>query len=150
MTLPAFASLDDLDARTPGGVASEDQTRALAALDDASAMVRSIAGKSWTTDGELDDDIPHVVLMVTVTVARRVLANPDGVSQESIDDYSFSISNSTPDVYLTKSERQAIRAAAGRGGLWTQSTTRSPNDGTVYIDVVGQEGEPIPFLPGGF
>lgn len=149
MTLPALATTDDLDARTPGGLDAGDLARASAALDDASAMVRSVAGKTWTTDGVLDDDIPHVVLMVTVAVARRVLANPDGVTQESIDDYSRTVANASSDVYLTRAERAAIRSAAGKSGVWTMQTTRIGTDDTQYVDVVGQD-EPIPFLPGGF
>jgi phage gp36-like protein len=149
MTLPALASLAELDARTPGGISAADEVRALAALDDASAMVRSVAGKTWTTDGVLDDDVPHVVVMVTCAVARRVMANPDGVEQESIDDYSYSLTNASSDIYLTAAERAAVRAAAGKSGIWTLQTTRIGLDDTQYLDVVGQD-EPIPFLPGGF
>lgn len=147
MTLPALATLEQLEVRTPGGLT--DTSRAQAALDDASAMVRSIAGKTWTTEGELDEDIPGIVTVVTCAAARRVLANPDGLTQEGIDDYSYSIANASPDVYLTKAERAAIRSAAGRAGVWTLGTTRTGIDDTQYVDVVGQD-EPIPFLPGGF
>ena len=150
MVLPTLASVDDLDARTPGGLEAGDFTRAQAALEDASAMVRSVAGKTWTTDGDLDDDVPHVALLVTVTVARRILANPDGYDQASIDDFSFSIPNASSDVYLTRSERAAVRSAAGKTGLWSLSTTRlDSSDDTTYVDVNGQD-EPMPFLPGGF
>jgi phage gp36-like protein len=149
VTLPALATTDDLDVRTPGGLDAGDLARASAALDDASAMVRAVAGKTWTTDGALDDDIPHVVLMVTVAVARRVLANPDGVTQESIDDYSYTVANASSDVYLTRAEKAAVRSAAGKSGIWTLQTTRIGTDDTQYLDVVGQD-EPMPFLPGGF
>lgn len=149
MTLPAFASVEQLDARTPGGVAAADEARALAALEDASTMVRSVAGKTWVTDGELDDGIPDVVVVVTITVARRILANPDGVVQRSIDDYSERLADAQSDVYLTRAERRAVRAAAGKSPMWTLSTTRLGTDDTQYVNVVGQD-EPIPFLPGGF
>ena len=149
MVLPALATTDDLDARTPGGLDASDLTRASAALDDASAMVRSVAGKTWTTDGVLDDDVPHIAKVVTCTVARRIISNPEGLSQESIGSYSYSIGNSSSDVYLTRAERVAIRSAAGKTGLWTQPTTRMASDDTQYVDVIGQD-EPIPFLPGGF
>lgn len=148
MTLPALATVDQLEVRTPGGLT--DFARAQAALDDASAMVRSVAGKTWTTDGDLDADIPGIVAVVVCTVARRILANPDGVTQEGIDDYTFSVANASPDVYLTRGERQAIRSAAGRSGVWSMQTTRvGTGDDTQYVDVVGQD-EPIPFLPGGY
>lgn len=147
MVLPALASLSDLSIRTPGGVSLDDEARAEAVLDDASAVVRSVAGKTWVTDGDLDDDIPHVVVLVTVAAARRALANPDGIVQESIDGYAQTFSNASSDVYLTRNEKAAVRSAAGKSGIWSQSTTRlDSGDGTIYLDVVGSD-QPIPFLP---
>lgn len=132
MALPAFATVDDLAARIPGGIAVDDLSRADAALVDASALVRAEAGKTWVTDNVLVD-VPDAVFAVTIAVARRVMTNPDGATSENILDYSRSFSSTTlsNDVYLTKGERRVIVRAAGRSSIWTLATTRSDVGGDV-------------------
>lgn len=149
MTLPAFAALEQFAARLPGGIDAADETRAQAALDDASALIRLEAGKTWTTDDELDDDVPDIILTVCVAAARRAFNNPDGVRSESTGSYSVSLADSSGDVYLTKAERGHVRRAAGRTGVWALPTTRTTNDtDDLYLDVT-PPGEPMPYLPGG-
>lgn len=141
MSLPALASLEALSDRTPGGIGEDDETRAQAALDDASALIRAEAGDDWVTDDdppELDEDaLPDVVVTVCCAAARRALVNPDGVTQESLDGYSTSYRNDSADVYLTKAERRLVRSAAGRGGLWAQPTTRGHPDVAEVLAPVG-------------
>lgn len=122
MALPAFASIEDLEARM--GPMS-DPARAQAALDDASALIRAEAGETWVDDdGTLAADVPGVLLTICCKAARRSLANPDGVTSESIEDYSVSFGNTSPDVYLTKAERAMVRRAAGRNSVGTLATSR--------------------------
>lgn len=123
--LPPLATFDQFDARIPGGIDSEDSTRAEAALQDASALVRAEAGQTWVTDGVLDADVPDVIVMVTIAAAKRAFVNPDGTASESIQDYSRTFASTSSDVYLTKAERNAIRREVGRSGLWTLATTRA-------------------------
>ena len=127
MALPAFASLADLDVRIPGGVSTDEVPRATAALDDASALIRAEAGKTWVNESNQLADVPDVVVAVTLAAARRAMTNPDGLASESVEDYSrsFSQSSTSLDVYLTRGERRVVRRAAGLTGLWTLSTTRS-------------------------
>ena len=64
------------------------QSRASGLLDYASAMLRQALPSidAWLADGSVSE----VLVRSTVANAvRRVLANPDGKAQESIDDYSW-------------------------------------------------------------
>lgn len=151
--LPAFATIDDLDARNPAGIAG-DETRAQAALDDASALIRSAAGKTWVDDDNELANVPDIVVTICCRAALRSFTNPAGVTQQTAGPFSASYANGSTDVYLTKGERSEVRAAAGKGGLWTQSTTRGDiadcgdlvtYDDTCYIEVV--DSELLPFLP---
>lgn len=126
--LPSLATLEQFDPRVPGGVAASDEARAQANLDDASALVRAEAGKTWVDEANELDGVPDVIVTVTIAAAKRAFMNPDMVRSESIDGYSTSYAAASPDVYLTKAERQAVRRAAGRSGLWTQATTRLGTD----------------------
>lgn len=145
--LPALAKIEDLEVRVPGGIDSGDRPRAQAALDDASATIRSTARKTWTTGSELDDDVPDIVVTICLKAAVRALVNPDGVTEESIDGYSAGYSNESPDVYLTKKEEQMIRQAAGTSRLGVQRLTRGdvPDTPTVFVDTV-PSGEKVPWL----
>ena len=174
--LPAFASVDELADRVPGGIEAGDEARAQAALDDASALIRAETGRSWVTDGELDlptgDDEwkADILAKVCLGAALRSFLNPDNRSgeSESIDGYSHSEqwSNSSPDVYLSSSEKAQLARTLGGGGLFVISTTRSDigasgrsggletsrcdDTGTEYLDVVGA-GTKIPFTgPDGY
>jgi hypothetical protein len=155
--LPAFATLADLAARIPGGIATADETRAQAALDDASTKIRSVANRAWVdAAGDVVEDLPDIVFTVCLKAAQRCFDNPDGLKSEGIGTYAETRANPSADVYLTAEERRDIRraavAAGGGGGLWTQPTTRGPLetpgrngrcDDTVYVDTTG--GAPIPF-----
>lgn len=156
MALPPFASTEDVAARIPGGLASSDEDRAEAALEDIAAVIRAEAGKTWTDeDGALVADFPAILKVISITAARRELDNPDAVISETIDGYSQRLANASTGVYLTPKEAKLVRRAAGRGGLWSQqltrgvvetSGTRGLGDDDEYIEVVGSE--PFPFLPG--
>lgn len=132
--LPAFATIDDLAARLPSDIAGPDDARAQAALDDASALVRSYAGKSWVTDDVLDSDVPDIIVTVTVRCALRSFTNPSGVSQESAGPFSASYANSSSDVYLTAAEKAQVRKAAGRTGIAPLPTTRGDLETPPVLD----------------
>lgn len=160
MSLPAFARPDDLAARLGRSFDELENARAQAALEDASAIIRAEAGKNWVTDGALDADIPDIVTVVCLTVARRVVENPEGFTEMHLGDSGGALANATGDVYLTTNEKRLIRSAAGRSnGLFTISTTREDPvgssdfgtvaaDGTIYVDVT-PDGQPLPFLDEG-
>jgi hypothetical protein len=149
VSLPAFATLDQLAAR----VTVADETRAQAALDDASAEIRSIAGVTFVTDDQLDFTgyptwAEDALIKVCCAAAVRSLTNPEGAQSETIGSYSHSYANASPDVYIYANERRLIRRAAGRTGLGTITTTTGYDDSaTEYLDVV-PAGEPMPWLEG--
>jgi hypothetical protein len=122
-----LASITDLHDRVPGGIDQEGTARAQAILEDASALIRAEAGKTWT-----DDDppvaVPPVIKTVCLSAARRAYLNPDGIESIGLDGHTASFTTGSPDVYLTKAETRAVRRAAGKSGLWTLSTTRAEGD----------------------
>jgi hypothetical protein len=122
--LPAFATIDDLDARHPGGITDVDAPRAQAAIDDASALIRAEAGKTWVTDGALDADIPDIITTICCRAALRSVVNPSGVQQETAGPFNVSYANSSSDVYLTTKERAMVKRAAG-GGVFSIDTAPS-------------------------
>lgn len=122
--LPPLADSTMFAARLPGGLADADAARAEATLEDASALVRAEAGQTWVSDAGALTDVPDIIVSVTLAVAKRAFVNPDMVRSEGIQDYQVSFGSSSPDVYLTKAERDLIRRAVGRAGLWTLATTR--------------------------
>lgn len=125
--LPPFATAAGFQGRLGRPFRDEDErSRAEAALDDASAIIRAWAdGTTWVTDGALDADLPDAIVAITYAVARRVFDNPDAVTQSSIGPYSETIDNASADVYLKKSEKELIsRLTRTTGGIGTLATTR--------------------------
>jgi hypothetical protein len=113
MSTPTLASLSQLDARIPGGISDDDVNRALAALEDASAWIRTEADEDWLDDDGVLETVPAAIVSVCCSVARRIVDNPDGVLQESVAQYSYSRTNATTDVYLTKQEKKIIARVVG-------------------------------------
>jgi hypothetical protein len=146
MSVSALASLDDL--RTRMGSVS-DEARALALLDDASALIRAEANYTWIDAEGLDEEVPALILMVCCKVVERVLSNPDGLSGEAIGGYSAQFSNASTDVYLTKQERRLVRKAAGTtpiGTIELQSPYRKYDVEDIYM-TVDNGGEELPMGP---
>lgn len=146
MALPALATLSDLSAR---GVDVSDASRAQAALDDASALMRAeVDPVTWVDGdtGELEDDRPDLLVGICCKVVQRSLENPYGVSSESVGEWQASYANASPDLYLTRAEKRLLRRAAGMGGVLGSVGLESPHPlierTTGYADVVGQD-EPI-------
>lgn len=124
MTLKALADVSALELRLGleiGTLQGADLARASAALDDASALVRAEASKTW-----LDGDTvtaPAQVVTIVVKAALREYRNPDGFTSEQLGDYSYR-TDQTGGVYLTDDERRIVRAAAGASGhgVWSPRT----------------------------
>jgi Phage protein Gp19/Gp15/Gp42 len=121
-----LASVADLEARLGRSFTGGEVARAIALLDDASALARDIAGKTWI-DPETDElqPVPGSVRWAVLRAAERAVRNPEGYSAESAGDYSFQRTGVQPGVYLTEGEEKAIRRTFGRTGLWTQPITRN-------------------------
>lgn len=144
--LPAFASVDDLKARVPGGIEDDDQTRAQAVLNGASSLIRAEAGQSWVDeDGALalpsgeDAWKADALVFVCLGAALRSFLNPQNLTGESeaVDGYNHAeqFAIASPDVYLTKSERNIVNRVAGKLGLGAFSVDTVGCSVDVHADV---------------
>jgi hypothetical protein len=106
----SLASLEELQARLPRTIASAQEDRAQACLDDASTLVNDAGGEEWT---ELT--IPATAKVVVLTAAKRAFLNPEGLTSAALGDATHRFANSS--VYLTKEERSTVRTAAGKLGV---------------------------------
>jgi Gp19/Gp15/Gp42-like protein len=141
-----LASVSDLEARLGRTFAGDETTRALALLDDASALVRDVAGKTWINpDTGALQPVPGTIRWVVLRATERAVRNPDGFSSESAGDYSYQRVGVEPGVYLTEGEERAIRRGVGKTGLWTQPTTRGecPSHTVWFEDNFGLELFPL-------
>lgn len=83
----AYATVTDVAVRL--GVAEADLNTAQveAMLEDVSALVDAYTGLDFTTQPE----VPKGILWVVASRTIRALNNPDGVRQEQIGTYSYSL-----------------------------------------------------------
>lgn len=119
MSLPPLATVADMEKRlglAPGAIAGNDLTRAGAALDDASDLVRAEAGTDWVADDGMTVTAPRSVIVVTHNVALRAYRNPDGYQGEQIGPYSYQYTKDSTSVYLTADEVAIVHRAAGLSG----------------------------------
>lgn len=140
-----FAAASDL-ADWLGVTIADDDARAAAVLMAASALVQAEVGTSVV---EGWDEVPDVVASVTVQVAGRVWVNPNGVVSDTKGPFTVRYADDARGLHLTETERDilSIYRTNGPKGLFTIGITRDELLLDQYVDVVGQPGEPIPFLP---
>lgn len=100
----ALATLKDLADRLGRDLTAVEERRATAWLADASALIL----KQFPQYEAAPTDISTKVCCAMVL---RVLNNPDGKRQESLDDYSYTIdsSRSRGEVYLSEDEADELR-----------------------------------------
>ncbi|MEV3856061.1 hypothetical protein AB0J38_17270 [Streptomyces sp. NPDC050095] len=121
MTVPEpLADLDQLTARLGYQLDDTEAVLALAALADASAMVRAY-GLPWPNRATA----PDVVVAVVLAAAERRVRNPEGYRAESQGGYQYQLPATAPTgVALTEAEIRLIRAQAGVGGLYAVPVER--------------------------
>jgi hypothetical protein len=126
MSMPSLASVADLEAVVGDIASGADTTKAQARLDYASALVRAEAGVDWVNaDGDELEDVPASISMVVVAMVERAWTNPNGAVQRAAGPFSESYGTAAADrIYLTKSDRKIIRAAAGALQIGTVAMTR--------------------------
>jgi hypothetical protein len=120
----------DLEARFRS-LTEDEHDVAQALLDDAWAilLVNKPNLETQIADGDVSREI---VTFVVSAMALRVLRNPEGIRQWSIDDASFTRDNalSAGGLYLSPDELRLLSpAASGTGAAFTISPT---NDGPGY------------------
>lgn len=127
MSLPALATIEDLEARFGETIANT--TQATARLEDASAIVRAFAGRTWVDDeGELSG-VPDGIPGVVASMVERATRNPEGAtqSQEVVGPFSLNRSfgpDASARLYLTQMEKLVIRDAVGSRGIGIMAVTR--------------------------
>ena len=102
----ALATLDDLADRLGRDLTDEEERRATAWLEDAEALILKPFPQYATTPTAISKKVCCAMVL-------RVLTNPDGKRQESIDDYSYTVdsSRSRGEVYLSDDELEELRPA---------------------------------------
>lgn len=150
MVLPPLAPVADLAARLgrdPDSLSVEDEARATATLDDASALVRAEGRQDWY-DTETDAiTAPHPVVTVVLSAAQRAFTNPEGLISETVGPFTKRrAERGDLGVFLTAAEKDIVRRYRTTSpGLWTQRTTRG-EDGTSTLfmeDSFGSELFPV-------
>ncbi len=145
MSLPPLAGVRDLEYRLGRAFRDEELPRAMAVLEDASALIRDVAGRDWVVDGALTA-LPSTIRSTCLKVAERSIRNPGGYSSESAGDYTYQRNSAADGVYLTEREEAIIRRAIGRSGLWTQPVERGDTfaANTIWLeDNLGHELLPL-------
>ena len=128
MSLSPLALPDDLEVRLDRTFTDAEIPRVEALLDDVSAMVREVAGKTWVDPADLAEVIaPDIVKVIVLRAAARYMNNPCGFSSESVGDYSYQRRgvDAGGALYLTGEEVEWLRKVAGKLGIWTLPVTRA-------------------------
>jgi hypothetical protein len=135
--MPPLASFDLLVRKIGYTPEETEADRAEGLLDDASELIRDVAGKTWVsaTTGALEE-VPRRVARICVEAAFRAFENPYGLSQRTIGDSSKAYDRAGREggeaVYLTGAEEDSIRKAAG-GSSFVSVTLTSPYSAD-YVD----------------
>lgn len=141
-TLPALASIVDLNSRLPAELSNvDDESRAQAALDDASALVRQEAGLTWVDALNVLTTVPDVVVTITLEVARRALNRSFVYGAENEDDRDRGL-------FLKASEKRILNSftATTHAGLRVIDTTRGDDaDLEFRLDSSAPYSDPIPW-----
>jgi hypothetical protein len=114
MTLPALAQVSDMEARLGHTIDdATERTRAQALLDDASALIRFEANRTWmddTVDPPVLGPVPDFVVSLTAQAALRGWFNPAGIESAQLGAVSVRYGGA----WLTNAERAQL-ALLNRG-----------------------------------
>jgi len=122
MSLPPLATVDDVTARAPD-LRLDDNTQVTALLADASALVRSYTRQTWVDEEGNLTDLPDGLAGIVAMIVIRALRIPEGVTQETIGNYSVSYApNATDRLYLSRADKAYLRRISGRGGAFSVAT----------------------------
>jgi hypothetical protein len=145
-----LASVAELSKRLGQTLTGVDHDRAYAALQDASALIRTEAGKTWIDDHDELEEVPGIIESICIASAHRAFRNPDGTTQTSIGDVSISFrrEGNASSVFLSKQERMAIRKAVGKSGSSSVTMVTPYIAETAHYFVEMEDGsEPMLFGP---
>lgn len=115
--MTALMTVTQYEARAGRTFIGIKRSQVEAYLDDASAIVRRIAGSREDDELSLDDvdntNVPPELLPVIFNMVTRGLNNPRGLTSERIGDYSYT-QTADRTIYATAEEEKLILAAVNR------------------------------------
>lgn len=82
-------------------------------VDTATLLSDLVEGLIVGEIGTVDAPVPSRVLAVALEATARAYRNPDGISSETVDDYTVRRDPSTAGVYLTDQEIRRLHIADG-------------------------------------
>lgn len=114
--MPAFANVEEVEARAGRDLTDAEQALAQALLEDATALIELEVG-------DFPDAVPPIVVAVTCAMVLRVVRNPEGVRQEGIEDAQRIRSEvaASGQLELLPGERQLLVKALARATGSTSS-----------------------------
>jgi hypothetical protein len=92
--------------------------------------------------------LPDEATAVVLSVAGRAYVNPQQVSYEAIGPMSVQRPSGSGGLYLTKSDKAALKSLAGRGGAFTVDPTPETADASPTYPVDDDYGPPLEYEPG--
>jgi len=92
--------------------------------------------------------LPDQATAVVLSVAGRAYVNPQAVSYETIGPMSVQRPQGSGGLYLTKSDKSALKSLAGRGGAFTVDPTPVTADPSPSYPVEDDYGPPLEWEPG--
>ena len=135
MTTP-LASVSALEARLGQSLTAIETVRALAILEDASALVRAEVNETWLDDDgvTLSADLPDLAVAVTLAVALSAWHNPMGATAERVGEYAVNYGGSpSTGAVLTSAQSRALRRLRSGGSLSTIRMYREPS--CQYVEI---------------
>lgn len=134
MSLLPLAPVSALEERLGvpvGSLAALDLIRAQRALEDASHIVRVESGIAWV-DAEGVPVAPPTIVVVVLQAAKRVYINPDGLTSEAVEGYSWQTDQQSMGVYLSDDELRTVQAATKE---WRETEAPGRWSGTGSITI---------------
>lgn len=123
--MAALATVDDVESRWRP-LTTEEQQRALVLLDDASAVIRT-RFPSIDTQIAYGDVAQEAVIATAVAMVVRVMSNPEGVSQETIDSYSVTYRERSGSMYLDPTEADLLSPDTATAAFSIRPTFEAPS-----------------------
>lgn len=145
--LPPLASFELLARKLgaePDDFDDAERARGEYLLDEASELIRDVAGKTWSDEDDVPAAVPRRVARICIAAAARAFDNPEGLTQRVIGDSSKGYDRSGREggevVYLTDAEKADIVKAAGGSGF-VAITLTSPYSGDLVDPWVAVNAE---------
>jgi hypothetical protein len=92
--------------------------------------------------------LPDQATAVVLSAAARAYVNPQAISYETIGPMSVQRPSGSGGLYLTKADKAALKALAGRGGAFTVDPTPSSADPSPTWPVDDDYGPGMEYEPG--